>query len=292
MAASVRHSSWMPLKVMLSGLANRHRYKLAVTYLLILGQNICQIIFPIAIGMTIDGLLTGQWYSLFYLIAVWSAKLTIVLARYLYDTRSFTSIYAELAANTVERQRASGVVGHKIVARVTLARELINFFEYEIPALMSFFTLFLGSIFMLFWFDSILGLYAITALIPVLIISVWLARRSYRLNKSLNNRLEREVEIVGSRPLSDVKRHYHRARLWRIGISNIQAGAWGMIDVVVLSLAVVTLYRTTSAANVTPGEIYAVLAYVWQYNAGASDLPNIVENVSRMKDIGERLAKD
>jgi len=279
------------LRSILAGLVRRHRWRLVTTYGLTLAENACVVLYPLSVGVAIDGLLAGRRASLVPLVTVWLVHIAIGLVRLVYDTRAFTVVHADLVLDTVDRQRGAGVAEARIVARVTLARELVDFLQVEVPAIIRFVTLFVGAILMLFWFDPVLGLMALAALGPILVVTRWFARRSYRLNGALNDRLEREVEIVGARPMAQVRRHYGRVRAWRIRISNAQAGTWGVIELATLGLAVAALLRLTALDGVTAGMIYAVLAYVWDYCDAADDLPVIVENLARVQDIGERLAE-
>jgi len=279
------------LRSILAGLVRRHRWRLVTTYGLTLAENGCVVLYPLSVGIAIDGLLAGRWASLVPLVTVWLVHIVIGLVRLVYDTRAFTVVHADLVLDTVDRQRGAGVAEGRIVARVMLARELVDFLQVEVPAMIGFVTLFVGAILMLFWYDPGVGLMALAALGPILVVTRWFARRSYRLNGALNDRLEREVEIVGARPMAQVRRHYGRVRAWRIRISNAQAGTWGVIELATLGLAVAALLRLTALDGVTAGMIYAVLAYVWDYCDAADDLPVIVENLARVQDIGERLAE-
>jgi ABC-type multidrug transport system fused ATPase/permease subunit len=276
----------------LSALARRHRFRLTLTYALTLTEYACRILYPALIGYAIDQLLKGNMWGLAPLLGTWLFHATIGLGRQVYDTYAFTHIYNEMVIETVERQRNRGVESEKIAARVSLSRELVDFFQYEIPALTASVILFLGSIIMLFAYDVVIGIYAAIALIPISLAYAWFGKRSYRLNRGLNNRLEREVEIVQSRPLAQVARHLLRARKWRISISNAQAGTWSVIELVMLVLTAATLTRLAGIDGITPGIIYAVIAYIFDYYESVNDLPIFIQNTSRAWDIGERIVSD
>lgn len=145
---------------------------------------------------------------------------------------------------------------------------------------------------MLFLYDRFIGFLSLLAIIPILIINHWFGRRSYRLNHALNNRIEEEADIVVHRPLTIVQKHFARLRLWRVAISNAEAKTWGMMEIVVILLTLATLLRLTGVQGTTPGAIYAVLAYIWMFQEAVVGLPEIVQNISRVLDIGERVAED
>ncbi len=251
-------------------------------------------LYPVATGYAIDGLLAGRPARLAPLGGLWAFHLAVGLARHLYDTRVFTAVYAELAGDMVARQRAAGVAAPQVVARVALSRELVDFFETEVPAVGRALVRFGGAGGMLFAYDAWIGVYALVTLAPAAAATRWFARRAARLNRALNDQLEREVDVVAARPAAAVARHFARLRGWRVRISNAEALTWGVVELAVIGLTVAALLRLTQGgadgARATAGTIYAVLSYVLSFYQGVIDLPAIAQNVARVRDIGARVA--
>jgi ABC transporter transmembrane region len=135
------------------------------------------------------------------------------------------------------------------------------------------------------------GALALVALIPMSLFTLWFSHVSLRLNAALNDRLEREVELVSRGSNAGVRRHFmHRLRFWRVRISDAEAKVWGGIEVVQIALTLATLaLLAREGGGVTAGAIYAVLSYVWTYGESVNDLPAVVQKVSRLKDIASRL---
>ena len=96
------------LWAMLTGLGGRHRLKLALTYTLTLVENALDVLYPFLTGVAIDALLAGAWSGVAPLLIAWTVHLFVGLFRHVYDTRVFTLVYANLASDLVERQRAQG----------------------------------------------------------------------------------------------------------------------------------------------------------------------------------------
>lgn len=280
------------LRALLHSLWRRHSGRLGTTYALTALENIFDLLFPAAIGLAIDGLLAGRPERLAPMAALWATHLGVGLSRHIYDTKVFADIYTGLATETVGRQREAGVGHSQLAGRVALSREIVSFFEVEVPAAATATIRFVGAVAMLFFYDLIIGAFALMAAVPVALACRWFARRAYRLNAGLNDRLEREVEIVTGRPLPLVRRHFERLRFWRVAISNAEAATWGIVELAVIALTAAVLLRLTSTEGVTAGAIYAVLAYVWSFHEAVNDLPNVVQNVARVRDIGERVATE
>ncbi|WDD92729.1 ABC transporter six-transmembrane domain-containing protein [Burkholderia sp. FERM BP-3421] len=274
---------------LLRAIAARYRSRLALTYGLTGVENIAELLYPSAIGLAIDGLLSGRPHGLVPLIALWFAHLVVGLCRHVYDTRLFTRIYAHLVGDMVERQRGTGVDDSHVAARVALSREVVSFFEADAPAMATHLIRILGAAAMLAYYDWVVGAFALAMLVPVIWINKRFAARAYRLNSALNNRLEREIGIVVHAPLRVVRRHFEKVRFWRVRISDAEARTWGAVDLVMMAFTFSVLLRI-GHGGATVGSIYAVLSYVWMLYEAVSQLPMIVQSVSRVRDIGERIA--
>ena len=135
------------------------------------------------------------------------------------------------------------------------------------------------------------GPYCAATDVPMALFTLWFSRISLRLNAALNDRLEREVELVSRGSKAGVRRHFgHRLRFWRVRISDAEAMVWGGIEVVQIALTLAALALLgREGSSVTAGEIFAVLSYVWTYGESVNDLPTVVQKVSRLKDIASRL---
>ncbi|HKG77574.1 MAG TPA: ABC transporter six-transmembrane domain-containing protein, partial [Beijerinckiaceae bacterium] len=144
---------------------------------------------------------------------------------------------------------------------------------------------------MLFVLNAWVGALALVALIPMSLFTLWFSHVSLRLNAALNDRLEREVELVSRGSNAGIRRHFmHRLRFWRVRISDAEAKVWGGIEVIQIALTLATLaLLAREGGGVTAGAIYAVLSYVWTYGESVNDLPAVVQKVSRLKDIASRL---
>jgi ABC-type multidrug transport system fused ATPase/permease subunit len=279
------------LWALLTGLGGRHRLKLALTYGLTLAENGLNVLYPYLTGVAIDALLAGRWVGVAPLLIAWTVHLAVGLFRHVYDTRVFTLVYADLAADLVERQRAQGANAAHLAARVTLSREIVDFLQVEVPTMAASIVHFVGAVAMLLFLNVWVGVLALVTLVPMALFMLWFSRISLRLNAALNDRLEREVELVSRGSNAGVRRHFgHRLRFWRVRISDAEAKVWGGIEVIQIGLTLATLaLLAREPAATTAGAIYAVLAYVWTYGESVNDLPTIVQKLSRLKDIAARL---
>ena len=140
------------------------------------------------------------------LLGVWLAHTATGVFRQSYDTRVFSSIYTDLAARTVSEQATKGVSTSQIVARSSLSREFVNFFERDVPATVNSLFGLLGALVLLFFYDAWSAVFCLMLLVPLAILNRQYSSRTLTLNRRLNNQLEREVTLLTRRRPSRVSR--------------------------------------------------------------------------------------
>src|SRR5690606_3888623 len=115
---------------------------------------------PLLAGFAIDAMLNQDLtaalsYALFILM-IWA----VGAARRAVDTRVFTRIYADIAVNVALEQRSSGQQTSTAAARVLLSREFVDFFEYQLPAIIASLFSISGAVIMLALVDLPIGIAA------------------------------------------------------------------------------------------------------------------------------------
>jgi ABC-type multidrug transport system fused ATPase/permease subunit len=273
----------------LLGIGARHRPALALTYGLTVTENIANLLYPVLIGRAIDGLLADNRGALYILVSVMVAHLAIGVGRHMYDTRVFSRIYADLAGDMVVRQRDSGTSVEQVAARVSLSREIVDFWQVEIPAIVKAIVSFGGVILLLLALSLPVGGVAIGMLLPIAMANWWFGHRSLRLNSALNDVLEREVAVVASASPSRVYAHFARLSRWRVRISDAEAATWTVVELATIGLIIAALLILVAVPDATVGTIFAVLGYVLAFGDAVDNLPNIVQNIARVRDILDRV---
>ncbi|MEB3320923.1 MAG: ABC transporter six-transmembrane domain-containing protein [Cyanobium sp.] len=276
-------------QTLLSSLSRAERLSIAGTYSLTLLENLCMLAYPALTGWAVDGLLKGSYRGLSALIAVWLVHLVTAFVRQRFDTRVFMGLYARLAVGTVAEQQRLGHGTSIVSARVEMMRDMVGFFEADVPAMFSQVVTVVGSLVMLFTYDLQAGLIAMAVLLPMGLVNAWYWRRALRLHRGLNDQIEREIEdIEAARPLR-LRRHFGRVRRWHVQLSDSESWTWTVTELATIVALVLLLIDFTRSASFSAGAIYAVLAYVFDYLEGLDSAPALVNNVARLRDIRARL---
>lgn len=154
-------NSYNPLAMLLKN----NRGSLGLTYGLHLVEQLLALLVPWAIGIAINGLLVNEYDGLIIFVGLWLVLVLLTAGRKMYDTRVFMRIYAALVTGVISRQREAGTSPGKLVARSVLIREIVDFFERDIPDIFAMVIALIGSLVMLALFDWHIDLVALVMMI-------------------------------------------------------------------------------------------------------------------------------
>jgi hypothetical protein len=213
----------------------------------------------------------------------------LTVGRKMYDTRIFMSLYAKLAARVIEQQRVLGTSTSKLVARSTLIREAVDFLERDIPDIVAMLITFVGSLVMLMLFDWHIVAAAVLMLIPVLLLNGLLWKPINRLNRSINNNLERRATLIHQGSLLRLQKHFHFMRFLRVKTSDLEARTWGLIELFVVIATIYVFVYTAQTPGIEAGTIFSIVTYFWNFQGSLDRLPILMQSVSQVKDILRRI---
>ncbi len=266
------------------------RWRIALTYGVTLLENLFYLLYPWTIGLAIDGLLAGRGpMAILPLVVIWGLHIVVGASRQVYDTWVFARIHARIATATIERQRLAGIDTTEIAARSAMSRELVDFFEREVPTLITAALGLVGGIAMLFWYDWLVGLVVTAWMVPVAVVYTAMGRRAHRLNKDLNDETEREVDLIHRSRFGPLASHFRRRGRLRVRLSNAEARSWAAVELFSITAVVLVILRMTALPGIQAGELYAMLAYVWRVLECLDQAPMLVQRFARLLDIRRRL---
>jgi hypothetical protein len=146
-----------------------------------------------------------------------------------------------------------------------------------------------GSLVMIALFDKMLVLPCLVFLALAALLGRSLGRRTLRLNRGLNDQIEREVGILENGEPPQINEHYQQLRNWRISLSNAQAVNYGTVELLVLLLMALVLFRSCAVTTANAGSLLALLGYVAMLANSLANLPMWIQQFSRLRDIRRRL---
>lgn len=270
-------------------LGRRHSKKLLLTFLLVITENVMYLLYPLLAGFAINAILSGlALHAMLYagmVFIMWA----IGAARRSVDTRTFARIYAELAVPVILTQRSENHGASTIVARVTLSREFVDFFEKHLPVLITSLASITGAAVLLLAIEFWTGIACIAILVFFGCFLPGFTRKNEALFVRLNNRLEKEVGFISTGRAPLLVKHYGVLAGLRIRLSDREALGYLAIGSVTALLFGMTILHMTLSGIRDAGHIYSVMTYMWMFAMSLDDGPQLLEKYSQLKDIGRRV---
>jgi len=274
----------------LKSLMNKHRSQLLLTYILFSLEMLGGLLRPLFLGIAINDLLNHSYNGLILLSAVHFTTLVIGTLRHMYDTRTYSAIYVSLVTKFLSRRTYKQDVS-KLSAHSTLAREFIDFLEFDLVYVIEAAYNIFGSLILMFFYDASVVLLCLAVLLPVLYISYKYGKRMKNLNKLKNDELEQQVDVISSFDRKTVQTHYNNLRKWQIKISNQEAWNFGFMEflvMIVLGASLLLTYKTSGQA-ILAGNVVGIFFYVSNFAKGLETIPYTVQRLTSLTDITRRI---
>jgi ABC-type multidrug transport system fused ATPase/permease subunit len=273
----------------LFGLFQEYRWRIVIAYVLLNLENLLVLAQPYCLGRAINDLLSSSYTGLELFLMQYLGHLCVGVCRRVYDARVFNGIYTGIVSRTVIKQRVNGADTSRITARSALSRAYAEFYQQHLPIILQSTYFVCGSLMALGLYDTRLIALCLTLIIPLSVLSHFYRRRSTPLTKGLHDELENEVNVIQSGTVDEIRDHYTRVARWRVRLTDAEAKNFAGMEVFVLVLIVAALARACGSAATEAGNIFAIFRYVIMFVSGLDAVPFMIQQVTRLQDIGKRL---
>ncbi len=270
-------------------LVSRFRWRVLATAALVIAEAIVDLLFPLFIGIAINGLLNDSRGGVIALGALSIGAVVVGSVRRLYDTRVYSQIYETTAREMVATEFAQGTSVSVVAARTTLLVEFVEFLENSMPMIVTNVINVIGILVIVATIE--LSVFAACLGVFLLMVGVYWAtgRRNHRLNKGYNDELERQVAALSLRSDVSTARHFGALMQWNIRLSDLETYNYAAIWIGIVGLLV---YAPIALVDGTAeyGLVFAALVYVFQYIDGLLTMPLFIQQLIRLREISHRLA--
>jgi ABC-type multidrug transport system fused ATPase/permease subunit len=268
-----------------------------VTGLLVIEQ-VAWLFEPGVFGRVIDALLAhqNQSRSLEYLLVHLSEWLVIFvsnslagIARRASTARVSTQFYASLIDTITELALRNHEPPERTAAKTEISRELVVFFETQMPLLVAGVMNVVGALIALYMFDHRIATACLALVLPLGFVNRWVNRRLNPLESAAHDLRERAFGVFAARDPRRVREHFASLGLAQRRIARLTNINFASLRVVLLAVFVTVLYIAIDIDNFTTGRLYAVVSYLWNFVAYAEDFPQLIESGSSLSDLLRRL---
>lgn len=273
-------------------LTKHYRRKITITWLLLFLEKVVELLFPVAIGLSVDGLINHSYSGIYLLVSLCVLMLILGAARRFYDTRAYASIYRDLANGLVHYKRQKGATTSKVTALINLLYEVVEFFEESLPALIGTVVAFFGVIIILAFLDIKIMYCALAACVLVAIVYIFSDSKTYSYNSQQNNELERQVEVIDNNRKRRIDLHFRRILKWKIKLSDLETINFSIVWLILASLLIISIVFIVDNATISIGDKITAIMYVFEYIEVIMGLPFFYQELVRLREITQRLSLD
>ncbi len=266
------------------------RWRVGLTWFLILAETALTVLIPLFVGFAIDGLLSEDFEPFVQLGALMVALTMISVIRRIYDTRVYGMIRVELGKALAAR--FSNLPISSLNARIGMGRELADFLEEILPSAIAGVVQFVVSAILLFYFSPVLALSACGVLVGMISVYALFHSTFWQWNRALNEQMEHQVSVLEQRRDRPVFVHLSKLRRFEVKLSDTEAVLYGAIFILLIGLLLFNLWFATQNLDATPGMIFSIISYSWEFAEAALALPVTLQSWSRLSEITTRLQSD
>ncbi len=279
----------MPGKWVIQTIVKQYKYKLLLTYSLFAVEMLGLLLRPYFLGEAVNDLIKGSYHGLFYLAGAHLLWVITGTIRHRYDSRTYSDIYTSLVVSLMSRNKNKEL--SKMSAHSTLSREFIDFLEFDLNYIIEAAYNIVGSMILLFFYDTQVVLLCLLMLIPVTITSYFYGKRMRRLNKLKNDELEQQINVLATRNPLRINEHYNKLRKWQIKISDQEAWNFGVMELLVMAIITVSLLTVSSVnGKIMPaGDMIGIYTYILKFVSGLDTVPYMIQRFATLKDILHRV---
>jgi hypothetical protein len=270
----------------------RYKFRICLTYIATVIGSIFLFLYPYATGIAIDGALERNPKALLPLVLFWGTHLIVDGFRQVYDTRTFTKVFAEAATEMVVAQKKTGRSTSEVAARVNMMEEFTWFLGSTLPELLISLIGPIGSLAILSFLSPKIALATAALAIFAIAYNTWLFPSLKNRQTSINSLHEKSVSVINDGGQNEVSAHYESIGKAFVRISDLNAISWMTVQAIGIAVVAFGIWIAGGIANTTTGEAYALVAYIWRVLDGAFSVPSYAHQFARISDIWRRISNE
>ncbi|WP_426573811.1 ABC transporter six-transmembrane domain-containing protein [Aquihabitans sp. McL0605] len=261
-----------------------YRARVGLSLFLVVAEAAGAVVVPFVLGLALTDYADGSNRGLILLAATGLVTMVFATVRRLHDVRLYSQIY-QRAGETAFAQEAG--LSEK-TARLNMLREVVDFLEHSMPALVGSISGYIGTL-------VFLALLSVPVLIGALVMSALIvliyaasSRRTVAFNRGYNDEYERQVDVLGRNDSTLTRRHIGLMNSWTIKLSDVDTINFALSLTLTVALQVFAIVSSTRQ-GMDEGTLLSVVLYVFEVSAAASYLPASWQEYLRLRDILQRL---
>lgn len=277
--------------ITLLNLVRQYKWRTSFALTLVIIESLLEILYPLLIGLAVNGLLDGSYLGVIQLAGLGACSLLIGTARRFYDTRLYAKMYLRIAPTVVQQEFDRGSSVSKISARAGLLTEFVEFLENSLPDVIAVAISLVGALSLIATLNSRVFVACLLLLTLVVLTYAITGSFNYRLNRGYNDQLEQQVMVLEQGEQANINDHFKQLMHWNVKLSDLETINYFVIWVGAIALFVYTPVTVVNSGVVNYGHIISILLYVFELIDKAVTFPFFIQQAIRLREIEQRITR-
>ena len=278
--------------ITLLNLVRLYKWRTSFALVLVIIESLLEILYPLLIGLAVNGLLDGSYLGVIQLAALGACSLLIGTARRFYDTRLYAKMYLRVAPTVVQQEFERGSSVSKVSARAGLLTEFVEFLEKSLPEVIAVAISLIGALSLIATLNCRVFVACLLLLALVVLTYAITGSFNYRLNRGYNDQLEQQVIVLEQGEHAKIGEHFKQLMHWNIKLSDLETVNYFVIWIGAIALFVYTPVTVVNSGVVNYGQIISILLYVFELIDKAVTFPLFIQQVIRLREITQRITRN
>jgi len=264
---------------------------------LVVIEKLAWIVEPTLFGRLLDSLIAafGAKGSVSYLVPLllwvgaFAVNSGVGATRRSVDEKIYLKMFTNIAVEVTESSQQKGLDAARTATRVELSRDYVTFLKRRVPDFIEQFFDLGGTAIALALFDPRISLTCLLIALPILVINRFSSQKMFALQKEIHDLRESVFEIFARKDIRHVRAYYESMMKPQRRIANWSALNFGLIRFFLLGIFILVLYIAIDIDQLSTGQTYSVVAYLWTFVTSTEYLPDLMESYSSLKEIQDRV---
>ncbi len=285
---------------MLAQIVRNNKLAVGAVLAFTLLENVAWIIEPTFFGKLLDAMIDdfykGEHVNYVLPLIVWIFVYILNVAggtlSRLLSGKTYARIYADVATEVIMISKKKNHAPSKMLARAELAKEYIVFLKERIPEILWQLSATIGGITALFFYDWRIAAICLLIIPPVVLISNVYRKHVSKLQKNLHDTREEMFQVIEGKDTSRIHEYYHSMVLPQAKIAKWSSWDYGIVKILLMIIFIAVLFISIDVDKFTTGKIYSIVSYIWTFIASTEYLPGLMESLTSVKDLNNRMEEE
>ena len=278
-------------EITIQTLAVRFKWRILLTNLLVFLESIFGVLVPLFMGLAINDLLDESFRGVIYLVGLGILFVSTSSIRRYYDTRTYSRIYRQVAPEMVEREQNNDSSTSKIIARTGLVTEIVEFFEWSVPAMVGAVVYLIAILIIIANLNRNVFFASLALLLLIFVVYVVTGKVSFKLNESFNDQFEKEVDALETKDRQIIKSYFKTLMEWNIKLADLETLNYLIVMSGIAALLIYTPIAVIQGSEEYYGLAFSAVLYVFEYTNVLIELPDHFQTMIRLNEISSRLSE-